>query len=86
MWVVVVCCRVACALTYFSIDDTSMISGMSRENPAEERLFLMLHIWSAYDVTGEVTIKTGAMCVSVQRTSDMTLLACQHRPFTYDVA
>lgn len=31
-----------------------MIRGMSNENPAELRDRLMLKIWSAYDVTGDV--------------------------------
>lgn len=61
--------------TDFNIDATSMMSGISSEKPADERLFEILHIWSAYDVTGDVTIKMGAMCVTIQERSDMILYA-----------
>ena len=37
-----------------------MISGMSRENPVEERVRCIERIWSAYEVTGVTTRKTGA--------------------------
>lgn len=40
--------------SYLRIEATSMIRGMSNENPAELRDRLMLKIWSAYDVTGDV--------------------------------
>jgi hypothetical protein len=33
----------------------------------------MLHIWSAYEVTGDVTMKIGAMWVMTHLTSDMAL-------------
>lgn len=59
--------------THFRTEETSMIRGMSSENPADERLLCILHIWSAYEVTGEVTMKTGAMCVITHFTSDMAL-------------
>lgn len=58
---------------YFKILDTSMISGMSSEKPALDRDLLIAHIWSAYDVTGEVTMNRGAMCVMVHFTRDMAL-------------
>lgn len=48
-------------MTNFVIEATSMMRGMSRENPADECFRFMLHIWSPYDVTGEVTMNTGAM-------------------------
>jgi hypothetical protein len=38
---------------YLRIEATSMIRGMSREKPAEDLVLWILHIWSAYDVTGE---------------------------------
>ena len=47
--------------------------GMSSEKPAEERFLLMDHIWSAYDVTGDVTRKSGAMCVMIHFAKDMAL-------------
>jgi hypothetical protein len=47
--------------TYLVMDATSIISGMSSEKPADERFLLMDHIWSAYEVTGEVTMKIGAI-------------------------
>ena len=50
-----------------------MMRGMSSEKPAEERFLLMDHIWSAYEVTGEVTMKIGAMCVMIHFSSDMVL-------------
>jgi hypothetical protein len=36
-----------------SIDATSIINGMSRENPADDRFWCIEYIWSAYEVTGE---------------------------------
>lgn len=59
--------------TYFKMDAVSMIRGMSREKPLEERLLLMDHIWSAYEVTGEEMMKSGAMLVTASLTSDMML-------------
>lgn len=43
------------AVTNFVMEATSMIKGISREKPAEERLRCMEYIWSAYEVMGEVT-------------------------------
>jgi len=40
-----------------------MIRGISSEKPALDRFLLMDQIWSAYEVTGEVMMNTGAMCV-----------------------
>lgn len=40
-----------------------MIRGRSSENPSDERFLCMDHIWSAYDVTGDVMMNMGAMCV-----------------------
>ena len=60
--------------TNFKIDATSMMSGMSSEKPEDERFLLMDHIWSAYEVIGEVTMKIGAMRVMIHRTSDIVLL------------
>ena len=50
-----------------------MIKGTSSENPADERFLLMDHIWSAYDVTGELTMNSGAICVMIHLRSDMIL-------------
>lgn len=41
--------------THFKIDATSMINGISNENPADVLDLCMLYIWSAYDVNGAVT-------------------------------
>jgi hypothetical protein len=35
--------------------------GTSSEKPADERFLLIDHIWSAYDVTGELTMNSGAI-------------------------
>jgi hypothetical protein len=56
------------------MDATSMIKGISSEKPADERFLLIDHIWSAYDVTGEVTIKIGAMWAMTHLTRDMMIL------------
>lgn len=40
---------------YLRIEASSMIRGISSEKPADVRVRWMLRIWSAYDVTGEVT-------------------------------
>ena len=37
------------------MEATSMISGMSREKPADDRFLWMDQIWSAKEVTGEET-------------------------------
>jgi hypothetical protein len=39
--------------SYRRIEATSMINGMSRENPRLERVLWMLHIWSEYEVRGD---------------------------------
>ena len=57
--------------------DTSIMSGMSRENPALERFLLIDHIWSAYEVIGEVTMKTGATCVTAHLTKVIALYRCE---------
>ena len=44
------------------MDANNMMRGISSEKPVEDRLLLIDHIWSAYDVTGEVTMKRGAKC------------------------
>ena len=50
-----------------------MMRGMSSEKPAEERILLIDQIWSAYDVIGELTMKTGAICIMVHLKKDITL-------------
>ena len=69
--------------TYFSIDATSMMRGTSSENPADERFLLIDHIWSAYEVTGELTMKIGAKCVMAHFTMDM-VLECQLASLYFD--
>ena len=59
------------------IDAKSIIRGISNEKPADDRLLLMAHIWSAYEVTGEVTMKIGAKCWMVHLIKDMVLRARQ---------
>jgi hypothetical protein len=59
--------------THFNIEATSIINGMSREKPADERLLLIDHIWSPYEVTGELTMNSGAICVMIHFRNDMTL-------------
>ncbi len=44
------------------MEATSIMRGMSSEKPADDLFLLTDHIWSAYDVTGEVTMKKGAKC------------------------
>ena len=58
---------------HFNIDATSIISGISSENPADERVLLIDQIWSPYDVTGELTMNSGAICVMIHLTTDMIL-------------
>ena len=50
-----------------------MMSGMSNEKPALDRVLDILHIWSAYEVIGEVMMKMGAMCVMIALMKDMIL-------------
>lgn len=50
-----------------------MMRGISSEKPADERFLLIDHIWSAYEVTGEVTMKIGAIWVITHLTRDMVL-------------
>jgi hypothetical protein len=52
---------------------TSIISGISSEKPALERFLLIDQIWSAYDVTGEVIINSGATCVTAHLTRVIVL-------------
>jgi hypothetical protein len=59
---------------HFAIEATSMISGTSREKPADDRFLFIDHIWSAYEVTGEVMRKRGAMWVITHATNDMILV------------
>lgn len=51
----------------------SMINGMSSEKPADERFLLIDHIWSAYDVKGELMMNRGATRVVTQLNRDMIL-------------
>ena len=53
--------------SYFRIDATSMIKGISNENPAELLVRCILAIWSAYDVTGDVMRLCGTAMVSIIR-------------------
>lgn len=47
-----------------------MMSGRSRLKPSDERFLCMDHVWSAYDVTGEVMMNMGAMCVTTHFIND----------------
>lgn len=38
------------------MDATSIISGMSSEKPADDRVRWIEYIWSAYEVTGDDTM------------------------------
>lgn len=53
--------------SYLRIDATSMIKGISSENPAELLVRWILAIWSAYDVTGDVMRLCGTAMVSIIR-------------------
>lgn len=46
--------------TYRRIDATSIISGISRENPELDFDLYIAAIWSAYEVIGDTMINTGA--------------------------
>jgi hypothetical protein len=46
--------------TYRRIDAASIISGISRENPALDFDLYIAAIWSAYEVIGDTMINTGA--------------------------
>lgn len=59
--------------TYLRMLATSMISGTSSEKPALERFLLIDHIWSAYEVTGEVIMNKGATCVTAHLTRVIAL-------------
>lgn len=45
---------------YRRIDATSIISGISRENPALDFDLYIAAIWSAYEVIGDTIMNTGA--------------------------
>lgn len=47
-----------------------MMRGRSSENPSDDRFLCMDHVWSAYDVTGDVMMNIGAMCVMIHLTKD----------------
>ena len=53
--------------SYLRIDATSMIKGISSENPAELLVRCILAIWSAYDVTGDVMRLYSTAMVSIIR-------------------
>lgn len=53
--------------SYLRIDATSMIKGISSENPAELLVRCILAIWSAYDVTGDVIRLCGTAMISITR-------------------
>jgi len=42
------------------MDATSIINGISRENPALDFVRCIEYIWSAYEVMGETMMKIGA--------------------------
>jgi hypothetical protein len=59
--------------THFNIEATSIINGISSEKPADERFLFIDHIWSPYEVTGELTMNSGAIWVMTHFRNDMSL-------------
>ena len=43
------------------MDATNIIKGISSEKPALDFVLCMEYVWSAYEVMGEIMMKTGAM-------------------------
>jgi hypothetical protein len=63
---------------YFSIDATSIINGISSENPALDFVRCIEYIWSAYEVMGETMMKIGAT-KPVMKDTRPILKECQER-------
>jgi hypothetical protein len=54
--------------SYLSRDATSIIRGISSENPALDFVRCIAYVWSAYEVIGETIINKGAITPEMKDT------------------